>query len=222
MNSNYPENGLLVLGMHRSGTSCLAGMLQLAGFDVGIVSQWDPDNRKGNRENSNFFKLNTSLLESAGGDWTLPVKVKKPTPSERKKYFEKLQQEFSDVGPWMLKDPRSLLTLDFWLEVLPNIRLIGIFRSPLSVAQSLSIRNAMPIINGLRLWTAYNKRLLNVVKMCNAPLLHFSHGTDLSKLRNRVLRNYFRMKFLKERYCQTKWANSFQMNLFIIHPIACK
>jgi hypothetical protein len=45
-------NGVIVLGMHRSGTSCLAGMLQSAGFHTEAVEEWSPDNNKGSRENT--------------------------------------------------------------------------------------------------------------------------------------------------------------------------
>jgi len=42
---------ILILGMHRSGTSCLAGCLEEAGLYLGDVNLKAGFNKKGNREN---------------------------------------------------------------------------------------------------------------------------------------------------------------------------
>jgi len=41
-----------ILGMHRSGTSCLAGSLQELGLYLGEVYDQNPHNPRGNRENA--------------------------------------------------------------------------------------------------------------------------------------------------------------------------
>ena len=42
---------IVILGMHRSGTSCLAGCLEELGLHLGTVITSAPHNKKGNREN---------------------------------------------------------------------------------------------------------------------------------------------------------------------------
>ena len=172
---NTTDNGLLVVGMHRSGTSCLAGMLQLAGFFTGLVEEWSPDNNKGSRENSAIVNLNDSLLSSAGGSWQKTEVLLAPSERQIQKRDHILQQLDSKKLPWMFKDPRTLFTLPFWLDAIPEVRMIGIFRNPVSVANSLLVRNSIPINEGLRLWKAYNQRLLDIIEQKNTPLLYFSH-----------------------------------------------
>ena len=63
---------ILILGMHRSGTSCLAGSLQKRGVFLGQVHEVNPHNRKGNRENQRLVDLNTKILQYNHADWDRP------------------------------------------------------------------------------------------------------------------------------------------------------
>ena len=174
--------------MHRSGTSCLAGMLQSAGFHTGSLDVWTPDNNRGNRENKAIVQLNDSILLHGGGSWSKPFFSLSPT-IEHIRNRDRLVQEFLEAEqPWMFKDPRTLLTLPFWLEALKSASLLGIFRHPLAVANSLSVRNSMPLQDGLLLWQSYNELLLKVVDSNDVPLLHFSQNVaGLTEAATRVL-----------------------------------
>src|SRR5205085_1596864 len=61
-----------VLGMHRSGTSCLAGTLEEAGLYLGEVIRKSPFNPKGNRENPLIMALHEELLSANSGSWDDP------------------------------------------------------------------------------------------------------------------------------------------------------
>ena len=63
---------ILILGMHRSGTSCLAGSLQQRGLFLGEVYEARPHNRKGNRENQRIMDLNNAVLATSDGAWDRP------------------------------------------------------------------------------------------------------------------------------------------------------
>ena len=63
---------ILILGMHRSGTSCLAGSLQEAGLYLGEVNTTAPHNAKGNRESRTIVALHDGLLQANGGAWDAP------------------------------------------------------------------------------------------------------------------------------------------------------
>ena len=67
-----PEQILCVLGMHRSGTSCLTGSLEEAGLHMGDIHTWNPHNLKGNRENQKIVDINDQVLASAGAAWDNP------------------------------------------------------------------------------------------------------------------------------------------------------
>lgn len=67
---------IMILGMHRSGTSCLAGSLQSAGLCLGSVSISNTYNPKGNRENSLIMLLNDELLNYNNSNWCSPPPTK--------------------------------------------------------------------------------------------------------------------------------------------------
>jgi hypothetical protein len=66
------------------------------------------------------------------------------------------------------------LALDGWLDAVPHVELVGIFRHPLAVAQSLTHRNLFSREQGLQLWLAYNQRLLDYHRRLRFPILYFS------------------------------------------------
>lgn len=154
----------IVLGMHRSATSLVAGGIEEMGVDVGgnKVLLANEHNPAGYFENIDFILLNDRILSSAGGDWKNPpshesiLSVKKEYEEEIKFTIKKNEAEV-----WGWKDPRTVLTIDLYLPHLENPFFLTCFRSPLKVAQSLKKRDGMPIEDGIKLAELYNNRLLN-------------------------------------------------------------
>ena len=72
-----------ILGMHRSGTSCLAGSLEEAGLYLGDVITNTPHNLKGTRENRRIFTLHDGILGRCGGTWQHPPERIDWTDSDR-------------------------------------------------------------------------------------------------------------------------------------------
>jgi hypothetical protein len=62
------------------------------------------------------------------------------------------------------KDPRTLLVLDGWRQLEPDMEFVGIFRHPNAVAASLARRSKMNRKEALLLWYQYNKRLLQAFR----------------------------------------------------------
>jgi tetratricopeptide (TPR) repeat protein len=168
---------LAILGMHRSGTSCLAGVLQCMGFPAGPVNQWNADNMRGQRENPAIMRLNDRLLAENGGGWNAPPAELQWDGSLAAARDALLAENIGPGRPWMFKDPRTLLTLPFWQEGVPELRKIGTFRHPMRAAASLYFRDKMPIRQGLELWVTYNERLLREHDREEFPVLCF----DLSR-----------------------------------------
>ena len=170
------EPGLIVLGMHRSGTSCLAGMLQLAGFEAADVEKWNPSNQRGHREYLRLVKLNDEVLHRNQADWRHPPESGMISVVEddlRKTRNEILSEIASHGRPWMFKDPRTLLTLPFWREAIPNPYRLGIFRHPVRVVLSLYYLSQMPVSEGLSLWLTYNRALVSEYERASFPVLCF-------------------------------------------------
>ena len=192
MGVNQIQTGIFVLGMHRSGTSCIAGMLQSAGMESGEINKWSVDNQKGNRESKTVTQINDNILMQSGGSWKSPpetINLKGAHSNQRDALLKPLVEGFR---PWVLKDPRLTITLQFWLGAVPNAHLLGVFRSPIDVATSLSIRDSMSLADGLRLWQKYNSRLLKYHLETKIPLIHFPDSSEfLSSSLEQNLQDWF-------------------------------
>lgn len=168
------RGAIVILGMHRSGTSCLAGSLQQRGLWLGKVHEWNPYNLKGNRENQRIMSLNDEVLAWGGGSWDAPpacLSWNEAHILERNAILDDLAGDAK--GPWGFKDPRTLVLLPFWLEALERPHFVGTYRHPARVAISLHSRSGMPVPAGVALWVEYNQRLLALHARAPFPLLSF-------------------------------------------------
>jgi hypothetical protein len=173
------RSAIIVLGMHRSGTSCLAGTLEQAGLHLGEVNRKAPHNAKGNRENREIMDLNDAILLENNASWDRPPTT--PTIWREAHYEERDRILASYPNDCIIgfKEPRSLFVLDGWLEALPDARLVGTFRHPVAVAKSLSLRNRFSRSQGLKLWHQYNSRLLMLCDEHDIWLINFDWPTDV-------------------------------------------
>ncbi|MFH0945795.1 MAG: sulfotransferase family protein [Planctomycetota bacterium] len=173
-------SAILVLGMHRSGTSCLAGSLQQAGLELGKVFTKNAFNAKGNRENKDVMKLNEDVLEFSGGAWDAPPRElcwKKKHAKRRDGILKRLAAAAD--RSWGFKDPRALLTMPFWRESGVEFKFIGTIRHPLPVAQSLEARGGRPLAEGFALWLAYNRCLIALHDEVSFPVISFDAPDEL-------------------------------------------
>lgn len=161
--------------MHRSGTSCVAGMLAAHGITPPgtVVRNWD--NARGHFEATAVVRLNEAVLAHSGGHWLSPPATVRWTDEHA------TEREALLRGSGMvLKDPRTLLTLPFWRASLLPMRVIGVVRAPLAVARSLSSWRQMPLHDGLALWKAHNTALLAAHREApdSFPLLDFDQAEE--------------------------------------------
>jgi hypothetical protein len=182
---------VLVLGMHRSGTSALAGLLERMGIHFGAEDQRMPaleQNPKGFNERLDVVALNNRILEAAGGD-TLRVQhyCRNGLSSEDKEFFRpqiaSLVDDLNQNSPWYIKDPRLCITLDRWLEVLTQPFAVVILRSPLAIARSLNKRGDCSTQTGLAVGEVYLKRLITLIQGVDHVVVQFQ---DLLHDPNRV------------------------------------
>lgn len=155
---------IIVLGMHRSGTSALARVLNLAGayFGVeGVATPANVENRKGFWEREDVRALNDAALHSLRCDWDAVANF--DIAAIARQELAALKSGAADIvakldahRPWFVKEPRLCLLLPIWRPSLEFPVCVHIYRNPLEVARSLKARNNMPIPAGLALWEAYN------------------------------------------------------------------
>lgn len=185
-----PKRILCILGMHRSGTSCLTGSLQQGGLFLGKHHEWNEYNRKGNRENQDVVNLNEAIFKANGLTWKKPLRPASwktlwmhPAPvwqPQHKQRARDILAEYADQPLWGFKDPRTLMLLKGWRKLVPDMEFVGIYRHPLAVAQSLSSRPALPVTleEGLGMWYDYNRELLRQYRRQPFPLLCFDWSED--------------------------------------------
>ncbi len=176
---NSQRRIICVLGMHRSGTSCLAGAIQEAGFRSPNVMTWNQDNLQGNRESLEIIQLNERLLRYNDLSWNKIQSQKLTWTSKLEMNRDRLiQRRFDIANIWSFKDPRTVLTLPFWKNNEHVFIPVGTFRHPMKTAISLYVRNDISISNGLELWYNYNKKIFEYHEQEPFPLICFDSNTS--------------------------------------------
>jgi hypothetical protein len=158
---------LLVVGMHRSGTSAVTGALGHLGLAVPAQDdRWEPSEDNPDHWESRALTLHCDgLLERLGGTWDRPPDPDLDWASDPDLTADSLGdasgpacRAFPNPGPIVWKDPRTCLLLPYWLAVLPKpVAAVFIWRSPLSVARSLQARDRTHLADGVALWERYNR-----------------------------------------------------------------
>lgn len=164
---------LIVLGMHRSGTSCATRILNLMGASFGrsVVDVPALDNGEIHWESANTIWINDEVLSRAGGCWYDPPNTVRYTTRDRLRVRRYLL-EFTGESVALIKDPRFLLTYDLWQRALSSYSIVVCLRHPMNVARSLETRDGIPLSDGLKLWMHYNVKLKEIMS-AQVPTLAF-------------------------------------------------
>lgn len=156
MQNNSSCSPVIILGMHRSGTSMIATILEEFGLFMGKKKDI-------NHEAVFFLNLNDWLLQQSGGAWDHPENISYLLDNTEvralavlyirhllntprvicylglRKYL-RYRSPFNLKIPWGWKDPRNTYTLPLWLDLFPNAKVIHIYRNGVDVANSLMKR----------------------------------------------------------------------------------
>jgi hypothetical protein len=154
---------LLVLGMHRSGTSALAGALARLGVALGPrLLEAAPDNPLGYWEHAGVVQAHERLLHALGSSWEDPRELPQgwlAHPAARAAADEidsLLREDFADAPLWAVKDPRLCRFLPLWLPLLARrgvqAKVLAIVREPSQVARSLAARDGIRAAHAEALW----------------------------------------------------------------------
>jgi hypothetical protein len=155
---------VVVLGMHRSGTSLITRSLQVLGVSLGdhLMPPADGNNAKGFFEDIDIAELNIALLASLGRDWQSlqALEAADFDRLDREGWTEKalaiLRAKLRTGTLFGFKDPRTAKLLPFWQNVFAAGGLSASYllalRNPASVADSLASRDGMPRERSYYLW----------------------------------------------------------------------
>jgi hypothetical protein len=157
------RQAVVVLGMHRSGTSALAGIIAKLGATLPrTLMPADRENPGGYWESDVIYRIHTRLLVALHSEWDSPV----PLPvdwwlSDTAKCFEDelveaVGQEFAEGSLFVLKDPRLCRLLPLWTRVLDRVGArpgyVLLTRNPLEVAASLELRDGFTRERSFLIW----------------------------------------------------------------------
>ncbi len=185
--------GVLVLGMHRSGTSALAGALGAMGFGIGPPDDLmpaDDGNPEGYFELLSIVRANDDLLAHFGGRWdSPPIFPHDWTKEDVAIQFVDAQRaalgELFGNDPYLLKDPRISILLPLWRQITNDKDCaVVIVRDPLEVAASLTRRDELRTLTGLALWATYNRAMLRDLQ---GARVHVCNYADLIENPSAVL-----------------------------------
>ena len=158
---------IVVLGMHRSGTSAITRGLQALGVQLGdrLQAPVEGINDKGYWEDVDIGALNVEMLSAIQSDWSFlaPVEPADTQALLKKGYFlravELLRNKIGGSPLFGFKDPRMARLIPFWKEVFGYLSLDASYvialRHPLSVAMSLARRDGFDRERSYLLWLSH-------------------------------------------------------------------
>jgi hypothetical protein len=161
-----PRIALLVLGMHRSGTSALTRVLALHGLALprGLIDGRE-DNPTGFWEPRAVQEFDDRVLAELGSAWDDPNPLPWPRLSAarlgalREEAAAILAAEYGTAPLIVLKEPRMARLMAVWRPALAAMglapRIVLPIRNPLEVATSLAARNGTPLADAARLWLGH-------------------------------------------------------------------
>src|SRR5690606_35792194 len=137
---------VVVLGMHRSGTSAITRGLQVLGIDLGarLLPAEAGNNEKGFWEDIDVTAFNVDLLAALGHDWHTLAPIQpgelqnEAIVSLKLRAAQLLRGKLADTDWFGLKDPRISRLMPFWLDVFEHLQLdvsyVIACRNPMNVA----------------------------------------------------------------------------------------
>jgi hypothetical protein len=170
-----PRRIVVVLGMHRSGTSLLTNLLNVLGVDLGAdLLAGDGANEMGYWENEPIYRAQDALLNHIAKDWGVygfayPFTIDWEKLPEWRTYQEQLvsivRAEMAGAkGIWGFKDPRTCRLLPMWQQIFAELDLEPLYvlaiRDPAAVAESLLKRNGMDPLHSELVWLLHNLEAL--------------------------------------------------------------
>jgi hypothetical protein len=186
---------LVIVGMHRSGTSLTASLLASAGLHLGDrLLGAHTGNPLGHFEDLGFLEFHVRALRGIGDDENgYSAKAVSRLPPDMIVAADKLLADRRASGRlWGWKDPRTCLFLDFWHARAPESHYLFVFRNPADVADSLFRRGDWRFVHdpmlALEIWRDYNKLVVDFVSRHSTRCLVVEIGDVFSNPQGLVSR----------------------------------
>lgn len=187
---------IVVVGMHRSGTSAVSGLLDELGVFMGknLFAPQENVNEKGFFENAKVVDINDSLFDALLGSWDDPFsynfELNYPDAYSEFELATKkfLSKEYASYELWGMKDPRTSLHLPFWDKMITDCNTLPCYlmmlRNPLEVVASIVKRDEFSLKKALILWINYT---LSTYLFCSSKSLYILNFDSLLASPERVM-----------------------------------
>ena len=154
---------IFVIGMHRSGTSAMAGALHQLGIPIGKdIMAPNQYNEKGYFENNKVYHLNDEIFEFLGVNWHTTYLLEESWHERqdlqpfKNKIIQILDEEFENEELFLIKDPRISILAPVWIEVFEGLGIemkwIMMLRHPYEIQESLKRRENFGELKTAMLW----------------------------------------------------------------------
>ena len=169
---------LIIAGFHRSGTSLTAQLLHRAGLFLGYeLLGAHPSNPRGHFEDKEVLNLHKEILADNGRDMFVETSFVPFLGGSHWRHMGSIaKRRNAEHALWGFKDPRTSLLIMPWKSVLPEARVLIVYRHYAEATYSLARRHSAEIFSGrgtafdrqlwekpdlaLRSWLVYNDMLL--------------------------------------------------------------
>ena len=225
------QKGIIVLGMHRSGTSLVAELVHRWGAFVGHPDELlaaDEQNIQGYWEYEDLVHFNNELLVSLEANWFIPphnethiAQLLQHEGYRRK--AEHLVETMEEHPIWLWKDPRLSLLLPFWQQIWDDVAYIIVLRHPIDTVHSVQKRDAhRPVSQSeffsteyfLLLWQYYNLAVLRHTNTVQTKLfIQYEHILENPDQACATLATFL------ESVCATKTTQHDQMVQAVTHKL---
>ena len=162
---------IIIIGMHRSGTTMISKFLEDSGVFMGV-------NKEINNESIFFLHINNWMFKQANAYWDLPYSMNLLSGKFKseiiiylnrfltspylirylgfKNYLKYRNLKNIDFL-WGWKDPRNTFTLELWKKIFPNSKIVHIYRNPIDVSNSLKKREGKYLLKNSKKFFYFGK-----------------------------------------------------------------
>lgn len=177
---------LIILAMHRTGSSALTGVLSYLGVNIGNkLLPPNPANPKGFFEHLKIVQIHDNLLKELGSSWHDPSPLPlgwietAATNKAKKLLGEIIDAEFINSRIWAVKDPRICILLPLWKEILQERqvqpKLILTYREPDDIVLSLANRDGLDTFHSYCLWVKYMQEVAGEISKGSTALVSYDN-----------------------------------------------
>lgn len=186
---------IMVLGMHRSGTSALTRAISLLGAELPKnMLGANPTNETGHWEPLRLMQLHDRMLAEAGSRWD-DWRPFEPADlgASRLRFYEGeierlIDEEYGSAPLFVLKDPRISRFVPLYADIMERMRIdvryVLIERNPLAVIASLAKRDKFTVCFSALLWLRHELGAEHATR--GRPRVFLSYEDMLDDWRNGI------------------------------------